>query len=33
MVQVTVPNLFYFDEIRKTKQLWPKNLSFEQFYK
>ena len=28
-----IPNFFYFDEIRKLKQLWPKNIDFGQFYK
>ena len=31
MVPVTIP--IYFDVIRKIKQLWPKNLDFDQFYK
>ena len=28
MIQVTVPIFFYFDEILKLKELWPKNCLF-----
>ena len=33
IVQVTVPIFFHFDEIKKIKQLRPKNIDFGQFYK
>ena len=28
IIQVTVPNFFYFDEILKIKELEPKNINF-----
>ena len=33
IVQVTVPNFFYFDEIWKTKQLWVKTVKILDFEK